>query len=88
MVQKGTTTGGGKKPERRGSRKQKSPAGCTGGALLYDVPDPQAEGLPSDQRDWKVMGSAIQTGTFLSRFRAGENRNTWATRMAAWSSAA
>ena len=79
-----TTTDGGKKREAeegalgkgRFPRTKRGPVGEPTEPLSFP---PMSERY----RDWKVIGSAIQTGTFLSRFSAGENRKTAATRMAA-----
>lgn len=68
------------------SREQKGPAGKADEALLPQSRSELQTVLKLRQRDWKVIGSAIQTGTFLSRLSAGRKRKTPATRMAAWSS--
>jgi len=81
-----TTTAGAVKRGAPATREQKGPAGQADGALLPQTRSELQPVLMLRQRDWKVIGSAIQTGTFLSRLSAGRKRKTLATRMAAWSS--
>ena len=76
MVQKGTTTRGGKKPDPRGSPEAEEPHRLHRRGSSVRQTCPAGIGSPLRQRDWNVMGSAIHTGTFLSRFKAGENRKT------------